>query len=428
MDKQYINSVLHQELILAMGCTEPAACALAGAKAAELFAGKPGKVVVKTTRDILKNAMGVSIPGFHKKGVGAAVALGVAIADTSLGLDILSHISETQKQEADALSIDVELVEEPTPLYIRVELFGKEHSSVAVVSGSHTNFSHLEQDGHVLKHEDVVGVSAKEIDLSLLSAMTVGDVIGYATDMPQEIEDLLLQAIDTNLKISQESLNNPYGLSVGKTLMKDFHYPPENYLEALNVGAALAAGGSDARMAGCQLPVVINSGSGNQGITLTVPLAVVAGYLKKTPKETAQALCIAELIGLVLTAIKGRLSAQCGAFTAATGMGCGLAWMQGGDEAVLERVIKNMVGDLAGVICDGAKMTCALKIYSCVQSAYLASKLALDGLAPTPECGIIGEDAKKTLGNLSQLTHDGMEPTDKTILSIMLGKKEKQES
>ena len=235
--------------------------------------------------------------------------------------------------------------------------------------------------------------------------MTVGDVIGYATDMPQEIEDLLLQAIDTNLKISQESLNNPYGLSVGKTLMKDFHYPPENYLEALNVGAALAAGGSDARMAGCQLPVVINSGSGNQGITLTVPLAVVAGYLKKTPKETAQALCIAELIGLVLTAIKGRLSAQCGAFTAATGMGCGLAWMQGGDEAVLERVIKNMVGDLAGVICDGAKMTCALKIYSCVQSAYLASKLALDGLAPTPECGIIGEDAKKTLGNLSQLTH-----------------------
>lgn len=189
--------------------------------------------------------------------------------------------------------------------------------------------------------------------------------------------------------------------------MKDLHEPPENLQEALDVGAALAAGGSDARMAGCQMPVVVNSGSGNQGLVLTVPLAVIAGYLKKCPTETAEALCMAELVGLVLTSYKGRLSAQCGAFTAAIGMGCGLAWLQGGDEAALERVIQNMVGDLAGVICDGAKMTCALKIHSCVQSAYLASKLALQGIAPTPECGIIGEDAKKTMGNLSRLTHGG---------------------
>lgn len=404
---------------MAMGCTEPAACALAGAKAATLLEGWPTSVVVRTTRDVVKNAMGVSIPGFHKKGVGAAVALGVAVRDVSRGLDILSGLTEEQKRTADGLSVDVRLVEETVPLYIRVELTGTGHSSVAVVSGSHTNFSYLECDGRVLQEESEIVPEREGVDLSW---MTVGDVIAYAASMPKEIETLLLDAASTNLKIARQSLSGPYGLAVGKTLMKDLHEPPENLQEALDVGAALAAGGSDARMAGCQMPVVVNSGSGNQGLVLTVPLAVIAGYLKKCPTETAEALCMAELVGLVLTSYKGRLSAQCGAFTAAIGMGCGLAWLQGGDEAALERVIQNMVGDLAGVICDGAKMTCALKIHSCVQSAYLASKLALQGIAPTPECGIIGEDAKKTMGNLSRLTHGGMEPTDRTILSIMMGK------
>jgi L-cysteine desulfidase len=418
-----LSTLLKQEMILAMGCTEPAACALAGARASELLGCKPEKVSVKTTRDILKNAMGVSIPGFHKKGVGAAVALGVAGHDTALGLDILSLITEEQKKVADSLDVAIDLVDVGTSLYILVELEGEGHHTAAAIGGEHTHFCHLEKDGKVLLDEDVDdNGTARKIDNSFMETLTMHDILDYSAHMPSDIQKLLLDAIDTNMRISKESLKAQYGLGVGRSLMKGYHYPPRSYPEALDVGAALAAGGSDARMAGCQMPVVINSGSGNQGITLTVPIAVVSEYLGKSDRDTAQALCIAELTGLVLTALKGRLSAQCGAFTAATGMGCGLAWLNGGDEDVLERVIKNMVGNLVGVICDGAKMTCALKIHSCVESAYLASKLALEGQAPTPECGIVGEDAKATLGNLSKLTHAGMEPTDHTILSIMLGK------
>lgn len=417
-----ITQLLQKELVQAMGCTEPAACALAGAKAAELLEGKPEQVKVLTTRDILKNAMGVNIPGFHKKGVKAAIALGVAGADSSLGLSILTNLTPEQKEYADSLIVDLDLVEDTSPLYIKVSLKNQNHSSCAIVSGSHTNFSYLEKDGHLIQGENIAMKCEESHDDTFLEKMTVDDIINYSEHIPQEIEKLLLDAIHINLKVAEASLQTPYGLEVGKTMMKGCKNPPQSLEDAMNVGAALAAGGSDARMAGCQLPVVINSGSGNQGITLTIPIAVVASYLKKTDHETAVALCIAELVGLVLTALKGRLSAQCGAFTAATGTGCGLAYLQGGNAAVLERVIKNMIGDLTGVICDGAKMTCALKIYSCVQSAYLACKLAMEGIAPTPECGIIGEDANKTLGNLSRLTRNGMVRTDQTILNIMLDK------
>lgn len=422
--KTYISAILKQELILAMGCTEPAACALSGAKASELLIGdKPTSITVETTRDILKNAMGVNIPGVEKKGVCAAVALGVAIRDTSYGLDILSHITEAQKKEADGYQVKLNLVEEDTPLYIKVILSDGKHTSMAVVSQNHDHFSYLEQDGKVLSVDPKeANRKPKKLDIKELTELSMDDIIEYAKHMDNDIEALLLEALSTNMKIAEESLKEPYGLSVGKTLMKDCTYPPKSLSDAFNAGAALAAGGSDARMAGCQLPVMINSGSGNQGITLTVPIAVLGTYLQKTDREKAEALCIAELTALVLTAIKGRLSAQCGAFTAATGLGCGVAWLQGGDGKTMEKVITNMVGDLAGVICDGAKMTCALKIYSCVQSAYLASKLALNGYAPTAECGIIGDDAQNTLKNLAHLTHEGMEPTDKTILSIMVGK------
>lgn len=422
MNKDVLSRLLRQEMVLAMGCTEPAACALAGATAAEELGCVPETVRVETTRDILKNAMSVSIPGFEKKGVGAAVALGAAGGDTHLGLDILSLLTDAQKERAGRYDVRIDVVDAGTPLYIKVCVTGGGHSAAAAIGPTHTHVCYREKDGKVLLAEDLQARKQDRVDTAVLQDVTMGEIISYATHLPEGIEGLLLEAVDTNMRISLESLKKQYGLGVGRSLMQGYHYPPQSYEEALNVGAALAAGGSDARMAGCQMPVMINSGSGNQGITMTVPLAVVGTYLEKSRSEIAQALCIAELVGLTLTAIKGRLSAQCGAFTAATGMGCGLAWLGGGDQETLERVVKNMVGDLAGVICDGAKMTCALKIHSCVQSAYLASKLALEGKAPTPECGIIGSDAKKTLGYFSEMTHAGMEPTDRTILEIMLKK------
>lgn len=417
-----MTNLLKREMVLAMGCTEPAACALSGAYAAKALGSLPEKIVVETTRDMLKNAMGVTIPGFHRKGVAAAVALGAAIAEPSLGLDILSTLNDAQKETAEKLEVDIKLVAADFPVSILVHATSGAHEATALVSGTHTHLSFLEKDGKILENDPPSLSSAK--DDSWLTELTVRDIMAYADDLPLEVEKLLLSALRTNLQIAQESMMKNYGLSVGKTLMEGYHWPPESYDEALNVGAALAAGGSDARMAGCLLPVVINSGSGNQGLTLTVPIGVIGHYLKKTPHEIAQALCVAELTGLVLTAVKGRLSAQCGAFTAACGTGCGLCRLLGGSSQDLERVIRNMVGNLTGVICDGAKMTCALKIYSSVQAAYLACKLAMAGLAPGAESGIVGDDAKGTLAYLSELTHQGMEPTDKTILSIMLEKQQ----
>lgn len=428
MDATILTDILEQELVLAMGCTEPAACALAGAEAARLLGCEAETIEVETTRDMLKNAMGVSIPGFSQKGVGAAVALGVAGGDASLGLDILSRVSEAQKKRAQRYRVAVRMVDVGVPLYVKVLVAGGGHTAVAAIGGSHTHVCRKEKDGTVLLEEKLDGQvrdARKHAEDEVLKRLSLQDIVAYAQAMPPRIERLLLDAMETNMRIARESLSRQYGLGVGKALMEnDLHDPPESYKEALEVGAALAAGGSDARMAGCLMPVVINSGSGNQGLTITVPIKVVGEYLGKSPREIATALCIAELVGLVLTAVKGRLSAQCGAFTASIGTACGLAWLNGGDCAVLERVVNNMVGDLAGVICDGAKKTCALKIHSCLQSAYLACGLALKGEAPSSECGIIGDDARKTLGYLSRLTHDGMEPTDRTILSIMLSKTE----
>jgi L-cysteine desulfidase len=184
----------------------------------------------------------------------------------------------------------------------------------------------------------------------------------------------------------------------------------------------MAAAASDARMAGCPLPVIINSGSGNQGITLTVPIAVVASYLKVDDEQLGKALLLSQLIGLGLTARKDRLSALCGAFTASIGTACGLVYLLGGSLEEMDRAFNTMVGNLTGIICDGAKSTCALKIYSCVEAANLACNLAFRGLSPGSESGIVGKSSMESMDFLSRISHEGMEETDKTILSIMLGK------
>ncbi len=241
---------------------------------------------------------------------------------------------------------------------------------------------------------------------------------------PQEAIDLVLEAKETNLAIARHALDKEYGLSVGRIAAEPIGKEPRSLAEAFSLGSAMAAAASDARMAGCPLPVIINSGSGNQGITLTVPIAVVASYLKKDDEQLGRALLLSQLIGLGLTARKDRLSALCGgAFTAAIGTACGLVYLLGGNLEEMDRAFNTMVGNLTGIICDGgAKSTCALKIYSCVEAANLACKLAFRGLSPGSESGIVGKSSMESMDFLSRISHEGMEQTDKTILSIMLGK------
>ncbi|HAF86594.1 MAG TPA: serine dehydratase subunit alpha family protein [Sphaerochaeta sp.] len=416
--------LLKKEMRPAMGCTEPAASALAGAKAGSLLGDIPTSVEVVTSRDMVKNAMGVGLPNCSLKGIQAAVALGVCKGEVEKGLSILSEISEEQLRLAEHLAVSLSISSTVPSLYIKVTAHKGSSSSVAVISGEHDRFSFLQKDDEVLLSLPVDNCSSvlDESDQWLIGKASLADLLAYAEAAPEEAIALCLDAKNTNLAIAEHAVRNEYGLSVGRIASESLNQEPGSLSEAFSLGSALAAAASDARMAGCPLPVIINSGSGNQGITLTVPLAVVGSDLKKSDEALGKALVLSELVGLSLTARKNRLSALCGAFTAAIGTACGLVYLLDGDLEIMDRAINTMIGNLTGIICDGAKMTCSLKIYSCVEAANLACKLAFRGYSPGNESGIVGKNSLESMDFLARLSHEGMEETDKTILSIMLGK------
>ena len=417
-------SVLQREMRVAMGCTEPAAAALCGAKASELLGENPIRLHVSASGEMLKNAMGVGIPHTSLKGLKAAVALGAAIADTDDGLNILSSIDEAIVSKAETLPVSLTIVKDVPSLYIQVEAIGSNHSSRAVISGEHERFSELARDGEVLLSLPLDGCSAtlEEVDEMILSKVTLADILSWVEEAPPEAYALVLDALETNLAIARHSLEDEYGLTVGKTVLEGHGKEMQSLDDAFKKGSALAAAASDARMAGCSLPVVINSGSGNQGITLTVPLAPVAEYLNSSDEKLARALLVGQLVGLSLTAHKSRLSALCGAFTAAIGTACSLVYLLGGTQKQMDMAFNTMVGNLTGIICDGAKGTCALKIYSSVEAAHLAVKLALKGVGADGKSGIVGMSSQESIDFLARLMKEGMGKTEETILSIMVGK------
>jgi L-cysteine desulfidase len=416
--------LLKREMRPAMGCTEPAASALAGARATVLLGSVPTDLEVSASRDMVKNAMGVGLPNCDMKGIQAAVALGAAVGSVDRGLAILSDVGEAQRSLARSMAVRLSVVEEVPPLYIRVTARHGDHFAVAVVSGEHDRFSHLELDGDILLDlpVDSCNTPLSDDDRDLAKDTSLDEIVAYADQAPQEVLALMLDAKDTNLAIARHAIEGSYGLSVGRVAAEDLGREPKSLSDAFRLAAAMAAAGSDARMAGCPLPVIINSGSGNQGIVLTVPLAVVAGYLHAGDEKLARAMVVSELVALGLTARKDRLSALCGAFTAAIGTACGLVYLLDGNRDVMDKAVNTMIGNLTGIICDGAKMTCALKIHSCVEAACLACKLAFRGFSPGSESGIVGKDSLESMGFLSRISHEGMTETDRTILSIMLGK------
>ena len=425
MEIKDVVRLLKSEMIPAMGCTEPAASALAGAKARELIGDDRIKsIAVFASRDIVKNAMGVGIPDCERRGILTAVALGIAKGDSSKDLNILSDLTQEEVEKAASLSLTLSIEENVPQLYIRVEITGESHSCKVVISGEHNRFSHIELDNKVLVDLPAGLTESKSRceESQALMQMTLSDIVGYSKAIPFSDLAFILKDIDVNLAIARHSLEGEYGLQVGKALMEGLD---ENNIrtldEAFRIGACYAAAGSDARMSGCSMPVIINSGSGNQGLTVTLPIYWVGRYLKCSEETIARAVCTSELVGLVLTARKDRLSALCGAFTAAIGTACGYVYLLGGDVRQMDMAIRNMVANLTGIICDGAKNTCALKIYSCLEAASMSVKLALKGHSPGKESGIVGSDSLESILHLTKISSEGMEKTDKTILSIMLG-------
>jgi len=425
MEIKDVVRLLKSEMIPAMGCTEPAASALAGAKARELIGDDRIKgIAVFASRDIVKNAMGVGIPDCERRGILTAVALGIAKGDSSKDLNILSDLTQEEVDKAASMSLTLSIEENVPQLYIRVEITGEKHSSKVVISGEHNRFSHIELDNKVLVDLPAGLAESKSSceETRVLMQMSLSDIVGYSKAIPYSELAFISKDIDVNLAIARHSLVGEYGLQVGRTLMDNLDEHNIRTLdEAFRIGSCYAAAGSDARMSGCSMPVIINSGSGNQGLTVTLPIYWVGRYLRCSDETIARAVCISELVGLVLTARKDRLSALCGAFTASIGTACGYVFLLGGDIRQMDMAIRNMVANLTGIICDGAKNTCALKIFSCLEAAAMSVKLAQKGHSPGKESGIVGSDSLESILHLTKISSEGMEKTDKTILSIMLG-------
>ena len=425
MEAVDIVRLLRREMIPAMGCTEPAASALAGAKARQLLGDDDiVSVRVSASRDIVKNAMGVGIPDCQMRGILTAVALGVVKGDPSRDLNILSEITQQEVSRISELPLSLTIEENVPQLFIGVEITGKRHRSKAVISGEHNRFIRLELDSDVLLDlpQTVKKAQNKDDDTEFLLKLTLQDIVSNAEAIPFRDLGFVAEAIKVNLAIARHSLEGAYGLQVGKTQMENLDENDIRSLdEAFRIGACYAAAGSDARMSGCPMPVIINSGSGNQGLTVTLPIYWLGRYLGCTAEKISRAVCISELVGLVLTARKDRLSALCGAFTASIGTACGYVYLLDGGTCLMDMAIKNMVGNLTGIICDGAKNTCPLKIWSCLEAAALSVKLALKGHAPGKESGIVGSDSLESIRHLTKISSEGMEKTDRTILSIMLG-------
>jgi len=415
--------LLKKEMIVAMGCTEPAAAALAGGKAMHLLGTQPETVQIYSSRDMIKNAMGVNIPNCTLRGIQAAVCLGICGGDPVNGLSILSVVTDEQRAAAALLTqrTSLELVDHVPPVYIKVVLEGGGHSSVCIVAHQHDQFVTLLKDGvELLAAGSEESADKSEEVLKLEASFSLSDVIAFSETVPLKDVSFVLEGAKINLSLACHSIENEYGLSVGRAVLGSCPELPRSFSDAVHQAAGLAAAASDARMSGCAREVVINSGSGNQGITCSVPVFKVAEFLNCSEEKLTRALCVSQLVALSLTARKGRLSALCGAFTAAIGTSCGFVYLLGGGEDEMDMAIRTMVANLTGIVCDGAKQTCALKIFSCVEAAGLSCQLAFQGQAPGSESGIVGYNSAETIDHLSRLSHEGMVSTDQTILSIML--------
>ena len=427
MDKKVYDAyvaILKTELVPALGCTEPIAIAFAAAKARDVLGSFPETIRVEASGNIVKNVQGVTVPNSGGlKGIDVAATLGAVGGDAEIGLEVLSKITEEQikktKELVDSGFCTCSLVDGKDNLYIRVTAKSGEDTAVVVVSEKHTNIAYVEKNGNVLIDVKSTGVkndAGNEANKSLLS---VRDIIRFADEVNiDDVHAVIERQIEYNTAISKEGLAREYGAKVGRTLEKLYD---KNDVRVR--ARAAAAAGSDARMSGCPLPVVINSGSGNQGMTVSLPVIEYAKEWNVPHDKLIRALVLANLIALLQKRYIGSLSAFCGAVCAATGAGCGITYLHGGDEDAVARTITNTLADVGGIVCDGAKPSCAAKIASAVDAAILGFELgSREGVAFKSGEGLVKKSAEDTIRSFGRMGRDGMRSTDTEILHIMLEK------
>ncbi len=418
-ERERIISLLHKEVIPAIGCTEPIAVALAVAKAKELLGKIPEKLDVFLSANVLKNAMGVGIPGTGMVGLPIAIAMGALIGKSEYGLEVLKDITsesiEAGKLMIQNKSIGIHLKENiEEKLYIEVVASAGDNTSKVIINKEHSRFSHLQFNENVLFHlnDEPTG---QEIENDF--GFSFNKVCEFALETPVEELIFIKESGELNKAAANESMKGEYGHSVSLTLAKGM-LGDNVFTRMLSVTAAAC----DARMAGAPFPVMSNSGSGNQGIAATLPVTVFAEEHKKTDEELIRALTLSHLMTIYMKQSLGRLSGLCGAVVAATGAACGITYLMGGTREQIGYAIKNMIGNITGMICDGAKPSCALKVSNGVSSASLSALMAIENKVVTAIEGITDEDVDKTIINLTRIGRDGMNETDKMILEIMINK------
>ena len=415
--QQYLN-ILKEELRPAMGCTEPIALALAGARVRELLGKLPDRVEVKVSGNIIKNVKSVIVPntgGLH--GIGPAVCVGIVAGDAAKELQVVSTVSDEQRTALKAFLETAKLDIQPAPsdLVFDIDIAvysGDEFARLRIVN-HHTNIVHMEKNGDVLL--DLPVAESSEDRLTDKSCLNIESIVEFADCVDiEDVRECVGEQIRCNMAIAEEGLKGNWGANVGSVLLAR-----QGGL-LTKKAAAYAAAGSDARMSGCEMPVIILSGSGNQGITASVPVVVWARETGKSEEELLRAVTLSDLVTIFQKAGIGRLSAYCGAISAGCGAGAGIAYLQGGRFRAVAHTVVNSVAILSGTICDGAKPSCAAKIAAAVDAGVLGCDMFMENQQFYGGDGIVTKGVDKTVDNVGRLAREGMKETDKTILKIML--------
>ena len=421
--RSQIIKLVHQEVIPAIGCTETIAVALATAKCAETLGCRPGHISVYLSANILKNAMGVGIPGTGMVGLPIAIALGGLIGKSAYGLEVLRDLTpeglEAGKRMIEEKRIDIALREGVDKLYVEVVCTAGDDRANVILQHEHTHIAYVEKNGEVLLNDMQATTEqvAEEEDLRLSFSM----VCDFALTSPLEEISFIKETARLNRKAAEASLKGNYGHTVCKTVSGSFG---RKYMgdSAFTHMLTMTSAACDARMDGAMIPVMSNSGSGNQGIAATLPVLSFAEDIKCSDEQLTRALMLSHLMVIYIKQSLGRLSALCGCVVAATGASCGITYLMGGNRTQISYAIKNMIGNITGIICDGAKPSCAMKVSSGVSTAMLSALMAMENKVVSSVEGIIDEDVDRSIRNLTSIGSKGMEATDRLVLDIMTHK------
>lgn len=409
--------ILKAELVPALGCTEPIAIAYGAAAARKALGCVPERIVAECSGNIIKNAKSVVVPMTKDmKGIEAAAVVGMLGGDPEKELEVLTTVTEKHLSEAKELIgrgiCEVKLLDTTEKLHIILTMEAHDNRVTLELMKTHTGICRIEKNGQMIYQADTSGHEEEETDYSVLN---VDSILEFADKVNlDDVRTILNRQIEYNTRIAAEGLSHQYGINMGASLM-------EVYGDDVKTRArAMPAAGSDARMNGCELPVVINSGSGNQGMTVSLPVLEYGKALNADEESILRALCISNLIAVYQKSSIGRLSAYCGAVSAAAGAGAGITYLYGGREEEISKTLVNTLANVSGIVCDGAKSSCAAKIASSVEAAIMASEMARKGRYFEAGDGIVKDTVQKTVDGVVKLAREGMRETDEVILGIML--------